>query len=101
MQHPGPRSYARKAVEAASAFLMTLRHGQGVLAAVRRGTPTPTPEGELEGNRPLLLPGRPLPEPPPPANPVSAERKCLLFSTVVMWRPGCQTQTRPDVHGRE
>ena len=40
MQHPGPRSYARKALEAASAFLMTLRHGrQGVLAHYLRIVP--------------------------------------------------------------
>jgi penicillin-binding protein 1C len=50
MQRPGKRSYARKAVEAAKAFLITLRHGrQGVLAhtcascrtaTARTGSPT-------------------------------------------------------------
>jgi penicillin-binding protein 1C len=40
MQRPGARSYARKALETASAFLMTLRHGrQGVLAHYLRIVP--------------------------------------------------------------
>jgi penicillin-binding protein 1C len=40
MQHPGRRSYARKALEAASACLITLRHGrQGVLAHYLRIVP--------------------------------------------------------------
>ena len=40
MQRPGRRSYARKALEAASAGLMTLRHGrQGVLAHYLRIVP--------------------------------------------------------------
>jgi penicillin-binding protein 1C len=40
MQRPGRRSYARKALEAASAFLITLRHGRrGVLAHYLRIVP--------------------------------------------------------------
>lgn len=40
MQHPGPRGYLRKAVEAATALALTLRHGRdGVLAHYLRIVP--------------------------------------------------------------